>query len=234
MTAENPTEDEHIEQLLEEMFEKNFERLKYESGHGLAPEVKRNAFQQVLLYWRKLREIAETITDTEVKLNLANQITPRGHKFGIEGVVDIVREQARTVMYDIKTHDLEAVWANLESYERQLNVYAYIWKNLRGESLDETDVIVTQLPVALQQALELNDHEGVTREMLAWNPVVPIQFDKNRVDETIHAFGEVVDDIEQGCFEPPDPQRLGQKDGRTETFATRVCLNCDARFACNS
>jgi len=31
-----------------------------------------------------------------------------------------------------------------------------------------------------------------------------------------------------------DPQRLGQKDGRTETFATRVCLNCDARFACGS
>ena len=60
--------------------------------------------------------------------------------------MDIVREDDRVVMYDIKTHDTEAIKANIEDYERQLNVYAYIWQNLRGQRLDETAVICTQLP----------------------------------------------------------------------------------------
>ena len=42
--------------------EDNLEMLKMEGGHALAPYVKETARMQVLLYWRKLREIAVKVT----------------------------------------------------------------------------------------------------------------------------------------------------------------------------
>jgi len=72
---------------------------------------------------------------------------------GIEGVVDIVREEGRTTMYDIKTHDLDTIHGNLELYEQQLNVYAHIWRHLRGQELDETAIISTSFPSAVKEAL---------------------------------------------------------------------------------
>src|SRR5947207_1032929 len=111
----NPTDP--TEAFIREAFDSNFEQLRFESGHALAPEVKERALEQTLLYWRKLRDIAESVTDTEVDLQLPNQKTPNGRKFNIEGIVDIVREQDRTVMYDLKTHDAEFVSDNIAMYE---------------------------------------------------------------------------------------------------------------------
>src|SRR5271157_3627574 len=106
------TQLHEVEQKIRESFEANYEQLREESGHSLSPDVREAALQEVLLYWRKLHELAEKITETEVRLNLPNQNTPQGRKFGIEGVVDIVREHDRTTMYDINTHDLELINAN--------------------------------------------------------------------------------------------------------------------------
>ena len=149
-----------IEQRLNEFFEENMAALALESGHSLTPEVKATARQQVLMYWRKLRDIAERVTDTEVRLSLPQQLSPAGRTFAIEGIVDIVREDERVVMYDIKTHDTEAIKANIADYEQQLNVYAHIWQNLRGQRLDETAVICTQLPDALRQAANVGDERA--------------------------------------------------------------------------
>ena len=58
------------------MFEQNYEELRLESGQAVAPDVKQTALNQVLLYWRKLRAIAEGVTDTEVHLSLPRQRHP--------------------------------------------------------------------------------------------------------------------------------------------------------------
>ena len=65
--------NEDMEQRINEFFEDNFAALKMEGGHSLAPEVKETARQQTLMYSRKLRAVAERITDTEVRLNLPQQ-----------------------------------------------------------------------------------------------------------------------------------------------------------------
>ena len=83
--------------------------LRLKGGHALTDEGRQNAFNQILFYWKKLNSIAKKVTDTEVKLTLPEQITPDGRKFSIEGIVDIVREEDETWMYDIKTHDPEYV-----------------------------------------------------------------------------------------------------------------------------
>jgi hypothetical protein len=158
-------DSQELEHTLREMFEENFERLRTESGHTLAPDVKEAAWQQALMYWRRLRHIAESITDTEVKLNLPNQVTPKGRKFCIEGVVDIVREGSHTTMYDIKTHDLEFIKKNILFYQKQLNVYAHIWQNLRDQGLEETAVISTPVPERILALIRRGSDQEVLQAM---------------------------------------------------------------------
>src|SRR2546426_3774209 len=231
-----PDPQESMEDFILRHFEDNFQRLKFESGHGLAPEVKEAAKRQVVLYWRRLKEVAETITDTEVRLNLPGQRTPKKRKFSIEGVVDIVREKGHTVMYDLKTHDPEYVKKNLAEYERQLNVYAHIWQNLRQQELNETAVVATQFPDSLNAAWEnRQQHPAVfEQELQRWNPIIRILFDTQHVRDTIQEFASTVDLIEDGVYFPPPVSELKKVDVRTETFATRVCRNCDVRFSCRS
>src|SRR5438552_16867195 len=100
--------DTEIDAKIREFFDRNLAELQAEGGHALAPEVRRVALEQVRLYWRKLRGIGEKVTDTEVKLNLPGQKTPHGRAFGIDGIVDIGREEDRTILYDIKPPDADS------------------------------------------------------------------------------------------------------------------------------
>lgn len=198
---------------------------------------KKTALDQVLLYWRSMRKIAERITDTEVRLSLPGQRSPQGREYTIEGVVDILRADDQTVMYDIKTHDADYVRANLELYKQQLNVYAHIWQELRGEALDAMAIIATAFPHAIKEALENPEPMALETALQDWEPLIPIEYDPAYKDRTVLAFGETVDRIENGEFSPPPLERLQENIPgiRThERFGTRVCRNCDARFSCNS
>jgi hypothetical protein len=216
------------------MFEVNYESLKLEGGHSISRDFKELAFQQVLLYWQKLRDVAENVTDTEVKLTLPNQKTPKQRDYTVEGVVDIIREHDRTVMYDIKTHDAEYIRRNTEDYSKQLNVYAYIWQVLRHQQLDEASIISTAVPDSLRQAISGGDESKIAAEMDAWAPVIEVPFDASKVTQAIQEFGEVVDSIEDKRFAPATVSKLRDKQGTRSAFATRVCRNCDARFSCDS
>lgn len=228
-----PPTDEEVEARIRELFDRNLLELQAEGGHALAPDVRATALTQVLLYWRRLRELALAVTDTEVKLHLPNQRTPEGRPFAIEGVVDIVREGGRTTLYDVKTHPPEVIREDPEPYARQLNVYAHIWTVLRGEPLDATAVICTTLPRALDQAVRAGDEAAVARELPQWEPVIPLDFDAANVAETVQAFGETVDRIEGRRFAPPsDAVLAATPPGMQRPFAVAVCRNCDARFSC--
>lgn len=224
-----------IEERIREFFEENFEALRLEGDRSLAPDVKEAAWQQVLLYWRRLQDIALKVTDTEVRLNLPHQVSPQGRMYGIEGVVDIVREHEQTTMYDIKTHDAEAIRSNLGEYERQLNVYAHIWQNLRSEELDAMAIICTRFPPALKEALETGDEQRLEEELPKWDPVIEISFSNEHVRQTIGEFGQVVDAIEDSQFGPAPVRKLQVvRPGERAPFAVAVCRNCDARFSCRS
>lgn len=233
--TDQETRDQEIERYLEGAFEDNYEILRVEAARSLAPAARRAAYRQVLFYWRKLHEIAEKVTDTEIALSLPNQRTPDGRPYTITGVVDIVREKGRTTMYDIKSHPEHYVRDNRAFYEKQLNVYAHIWQTLRGEALDEAGVIATKHPKKVDRAFDQDDLEVLAHHLAQWDPVIPLPFSQARVEETIQEFGETVDDIEEGRFKPPPLSKLEEERGsRAETFATRTCRQCDARFSCES
>lgn len=226
---------QEVENRIKEIFEQNYEMLKLEGGHALTPDVTQAAMMQVLYYYRKMRSIAERVTDTEVKLTLPDQTTPDGRRFTIEGVVDIVREDDEIWMYDIKTHDPDYIKGNKEYYEKQLNVYAHIYENVRGNKLDHTAIISTAFPANMKAAVVSGDPNRIEQEFIKWNPLIEIPFDQSKVQATIQDFGEVVDQIETNQFEPATLEFLKSKiEGTNTIFATRVCRNCDARFSCSS
>jgi hypothetical protein len=143
-------EETEILERIKELFEDNYEVMRLEGGAAITEDTKRLAFNQVLFYYQKMKDVATRVTQTEVKLTLPDQKTPKGRNFTIEGIVDIVRDDEETWMYDIKTHDPEYIQANKDQYEKQLNVYAHIWQGLRGEALDQTAVISNGISTSVE------------------------------------------------------------------------------------
>lgn len=224
-----------IIEKIRESFEDNYETMRLEGGHSITEDVKQLALTQVLLYFEKMKDVATRVTHTEVKLTLPDQKTPKGRNFTIEGVVDIVRDDEETWMYDIKTHDPEYINSNIGLYEKQLNVYAHIWQELRKEELDSTAIISTAFPQPLKQAYLLNDVYRIKYEMAKWQPLIPVPFIQENVKDTVYDFACIVDEIEDKKFHPAPIDILTSKmEGTTALFATRVCRNCDARFSCSS
>ena len=224
------------EQEIRDLFEENYEFLKVEGGHVVTDFVKEQAFQQVLWYWKKNRAIAEKVTETEVRLVLPECRSPKkGIRYSLEGVVDIVREGEETWMYDLKTPERQAIEANIDSYRAQLNVYAHIWKGLRGNELDNCALISTALPQGLKAAIRAGSAEGMGRELAAWDPVISLGYSEEEVETMIEDFGRTVESIEEGRFEAPPPSRLKERaEGERNIFAWKTCRNCDIRFSCPS
>lgn len=223
------------ERFLLDAFEDNFERLRVESGRSLAPTVKDAARQQVLLYWRRLRGLAEQVEETEVHLVLPDQRTPKGRAYTLEGVVDIVQDADRTVMYDLKTFlDADSARDAPGPYVEQLNVYAHIWEGLRGNAPDAVAVVATRPTRPVVSALRTGDRRRVEDAVRGWEPVVDLPLAPAEVRATIAGFGAVVDDIEERRFPPPSVAKLQQpaRPNARNPFAYDVCRNCDGRYAC--
>lgn len=228
-------QEHEIVEKIREFFDDNYETMRLEGGHSITEDVKQLALTQVLLYFEKMQDVAKKVTHTEVKLTLPEQKTPKGRSFTIEGIVDIVRDDEETWMYDIKTHDPDYITANKELYEKQLNVYAHIWQELRKEELDQTAVISTAFPYPLKQAYLLNDVYKIKYEMAKWQPLIPIPFKQENVNETVKDFACTVDEIEDKKFQAPDVSVLEAKlPGSNSIFGQRICRECDARFSCPS
>ncbi|UDV85126.1 PD-(D/E)XK nuclease family protein [Bacillus cereus] len=230
--------NEEMLEFIAEAFEENYELLRLEGGHSLSPHVKKLALEQVKQYWKKLRNLAENVSDTEVRLTLPQQKTPSGKYYTIQGVVDVVKEDDKVVMYDIKTHDVDFVRCNKKDYEGQLNIYAYIWQSIRGQHLDGTSIIAIgetdELRKAKQRASQSKNEQILEEAIVKWNPEVPIQLESEQVEAYLEAFGEVVDRIEDFQFTPPPVEKLHSKIQDNKTFAVHVCRNCDVRFSCES
>jgi hypothetical protein len=226
---------QEIESRLKEIFELNYEYIRLEGGVPFTQEIKDQAWQQILYYYRKLNDIATKVTETEVKLTLPNLKSPDERRYSIEGIVDIVREEDEVWMYDIKTHDADYIRANKDYYSQQLNVYSYIWEKIRGNQLDHTAVISTMLPDGLKDAILKDDEKRKKIAFENWQPVIELERSNEKISATIDDFGKVVDQIENKSFAPPSPGHLETRiEGTTRKFATQVCRNCDARFSCSS
>jgi hypothetical protein len=222
---------------VKQLFDDVHTELQAESGYGLDAQTRADAWRQVQLYMTKLYDaVASHVTETEVPLTLMNNKSAGGRKFTIHGVVDIVQEHDKTILYDIKSIDNRRIneKENLEKYTNQLNVYAYMLSELRGRKVDQTCIINTDPPQQVKSIVDFDNMTEVEREWYErWEPVIPItNFSAERVHETIRQFGNVVDAIESGVFDPPSKDELMMKKHRWQE--PLMCAKCDARFSCSS
>jgi len=210
--------------FIEQRVDANYKALSQEGPLTLSTKRLDDAKEQVNYYWSKLEGIARSITDTEVPLTLSNQETPKGIKYSIYGVVDMALKGGDSShLYDIKTHSADSVRANPGAYQEQLNVYAYIWQELHKQKLSGTSIIATELPSSKEE-----------NDLVAWEPLVPLEFSKTGVDETIESFGCMVDKIEQREFQPRTIEDLKLDQHNNKNLAQELCRHCDGRFSCNS
>lgn len=192
-----------------------------------------------VLLWRTLNLIVfHGVKPTEIFLSTFTEKAAHQLREGLRSLRGLTSHFTHQP-YDLKIHDAETVRKDVEKsdskYAQQLNVYAYIWCNLRGQQLDATAIIATALPQALKDAIETHSASTLSSELATWQPVVPIPFDQSRVDQTIADFSATVDRIEENHFAPASLKSLRERiTGSAGSFASRVCRNCDARFSCDS
>lgn len=229
----NPSDEMEI--YIQEAFEDEVALTEQETGVRANAFARREALRQVLLYWRKLKSVAETVKETEVRLVLPNRESPKGRRYNLVGIVDIISDDSGTWMYDLKTHEPEYVRGHPAEYAAQLDVYATIYEELKGGKIDGTGVISTGIPLKLRNAISANDQAAIDKEFRSWEPLIPLPFARESREATIQDFGRVVDEIEEGQFSPLPPEKL-EKDyaGRGRSFGERICQNCDIRYSCVS
>lgn len=234
--------DEEVEVFLDDVFEANYQRLRRTvGGYALSADTLAAARSQAILYWRRLAELARSVTDTEVRLVLPEQQSPGGVPYTLEGIVDLVRAGGRTTMYDLKTFlsvEADIDPPDLEDQFDQLKLYAYIWTHLREQPLHEVALIGTRPPRSVQRAWTATGPGAsvrLQRALAAWNPVIARPVDAEGVDEVIDCFGQVVDAIEAGRFAAPPVEQLeAPRQEGGQPFGDVACLDCDARFGCSS
>jgi hypothetical protein len=228
-----------IEDFIKLRLHENLKLMQAETGQRVNQSVVVAAERQALAYWHTMRMIAERITDTEVKLSLPECRTPKGRTFTIEGVVDIVQEDACMSIYDIKTMPRDYVENNKSKFAMQLNVYAHILGGLKGYKVKRAAVIATAPADGLKRRfnkvdLPVDEFISMLKSM---DPFVDIPLNEDSITDTITKFGEIVDRIQDGDFKPKSLVDLKRKDtdgGKHRQFGTDVCRNCDARFSCSS
>ena len=226
-----------IEDFIKLRLKENLKLMQAETGQRVNQNVVIAAERQALAYWHTMHLLAENITETEVKLSLPECSTPKGRKFTIEGVVDIVQEDSGMSIYDIKTMPRDYVENNKLKFAMQLNVYAHILAGLKGYKVKKAAVIATAPSDALKRKFNTAPFEAFIGMLKSMDPFVEIPLDEASITDTITKFGEIVDRIQDGDFKPKSVGDLKRKDtegGKTRQFGTDVCRNCDARFSCSS
>ena len=59
-----------MEEWIENQYYKNYERLRLEGGHALAPEVKRTGLLQIIMYFRRTSPIINDTLSCNIKLHM--------------------------------------------------------------------------------------------------------------------------------------------------------------------
>ena len=165
-------EAETVLDNLEGWFEQNYQGLVLTEHSYLAPSSKAAAMRYVYNYFNNSRDMWENIREAEVRLSYPND------DYILNGQVDMLKGQGDTVeIVDFKTGDKPRKMTDsmLQSYEKQLQVYAHLVEQKYG-------VEVSQMKLYYLSATE--------------DPVISFKKDDKRIADMLYEFSGVVHKIE--------------------------------------
>ena len=231
----NRLNDDELEMKLRELFESNYEYLKENSGHAINETMKERAFDQVLMYWKKHREMLVGGKVSSIKISVPNQKSPsNGIPFSIEGKINVLEKDGKKTLFDVTTNSAEQIEDDIEFYQDELNLYARELEKMQYGQIDETAVLSTSIPRDVRHALRSDDALELNRALENWNPFVSVAHGNEAQEKALEKVGEVVDKINDCKFDPPSPDELNGRYMDGKTFYVHVCENCDIRKSCES
>ncbi|MEP2771670.1 MAG: ATP-dependent DNA helicase [Fulvivirga sp.] len=159
---------------------------------------------QVLRYRDRNHGKWDRIKEAEVDVSLVKE------DYILKGTIDLIKGENDTVeLIDFKSGskpDVNSTDAKdrqvLAQYQRQLEIYAHLVEERTGYTVSKMNLYYPK------------EEEG--------NPNIPFRFDRDKINETISTFDQVVSKIENKDF------NLGSV-AKTE----KQCGECDMRFHCN-
>ncbi len=230
-----------LEEFIQECFSENYSSMVHETGQSLSFKQQQAAIQQVLYYMYRMWDIAEKVTETEVKLVLPGQKTSKNRKYNLLGVVDLVSDSSGTKMYDLKTLERDVILEDKDKFKKQLSIYAHIWKGIRDQSLEGTAIIATSVPKEIKKVIrEFIEEPGEKFDEFysaldKVNPVISVEVNETQIKSFLKEFGDAIDNIEERVFSPASIDELRTKQpGKNRDFGSLVCRKCDARYSCDS
>jgi len=230
-----------LEEFIHECFGENYISIASETGKSLSLKQQEAAIQQVVYYLYRMWDIADNVTETEVKLVLAGQKTRKNRKYNLLGVVDLVSDESGTKMYDLKTLEKDVILEDKDKFKKQLSIYSHIWKGIKDQKLDGTAIIATSVPIEIKKAVKnfINDPESRFNEFHSAidkvEPIIEVEVNEAQIQEFLAEFGDTIDKIEERVFGPAPVEKLRTKQPRNNSdFGSLVCRNCDARYSCDS
>lgn len=230
-----------LEDFIHECFSENYTSLASETGKSLSLKQQEAAIQQVVYYLYRMWDIAEKVTETEVKLVLPGQRTRKNRKYNLLGVVDLVSDDSGTRMYDLKTLEKDVILEDKDKFKKQLSIYSHIWKGIKDQKLDGTAIIATSVPSEIKKAVKefIEDPEARFNEFQSAidkvEPIISVDVNEAQIQNFLTEFGDTIDKIEERVFTPASVLELRTKQpGSNSDFGSLVCRNCDARYSCDS
>ncbi|MDP7320863.1 MAG: PD-(D/E)XK nuclease family protein [Bacteriovoracaceae bacterium] len=230
-----------IEEFIHECFSENYTSLSSETGKSLSLKQQEAAIQQVVYYLYRMWDIAENVTETEVKLVLPGQRTRKNRKYNLLGVVDLVSDDSGTRMYDLKTLEKDVILEDKEKFRKQLSIYSHIWKGIKDQKLEGTAIIATSVPTEIKRVVKqfIEDPEAKFQEfhnaIEKVEPIISVDVNETQIQDFLTEFGDTIDKIEERVFTPANVIKLRTKQHATNSdFGSLVCRNCDARYSCDS
>lgn len=230
-----------IEDFIHECFNDNYTSLSSETGKSLSLKQQEAAIQQIVYYLYRMWDIAENVTETEVKLVLPGQRTSKNRKYNLLGVVDLVSDDSGTRMYDLKTLEKDVILEDKDKFRKQLSIYTHIWKGIKDQKLDGSAIIATSVPVEIKKIVKqfIEEPEAKFEEFHSAiekiDPIITVDVDEAQIQDFLTEFGDIIDKIEERVFQPANVIKLRTKQpGTNSDFGSLVCRNCDARYSCDS
>jgi len=166
-------ESETVMDNLEGWFEQNYQGLVLTEHSYLAPTAKAAAMRYICNYFNNSKDMWENIREAEVRLSYPND------EYILNGQIDMLKGKGDTVeIVDFKTGDKPTNMSDdmLQSYEKQLQVYAHLVEQKYG-------VVVSQMKLYYLSAAE--------------DPVISFKKDEKRISSMMDEFSGIVKKIEK-------------------------------------
>ena len=165
-------ETDTILENLEGWFEQNYQGLVLTEHSYLAPSSKAAAMRYINNYFTNSKDMWQNIREAEVRLSYSND------DYILNGQIDMLKGKGNTVeIVDFKTGDKPKNMSDdmLQSYEKQLQVYAHLVEQKYG-------VEVSQMKLYYLSATD--------------DPVISFVKDEKRISDMMDEFSGIVKKIE--------------------------------------